>query len=90
MKYQTKTAAFYVPYNLRTGAPIAYYAAPQKAYALWDANVGYYFNKNFSVNLAVKNITDKKYFQNTQNRTAGMNNYYGDPRNFMLTLNYTY
>ena len=90
VKYQTKTAAFYVPYNLRTGAPISYYAAPQKAYALWDANVGYYFNKNFSVNLAVKNITDKKYFQNTQNRTAGMNNYYGDPRNFMLTLNYTY
>ena len=90
VKYQTKTAAFYVPYNLRMGAPISYYAAPQKAYALWDANVGYYFNKNFSVNLAVKNITDKKYFQNTQNRTAGMNNYYGDPRNFMLTLNYTY
>ena len=83
VRYQSKTASIY-------RENVAYYAAPQKAYALWDANVGYHFDKHFSVNFAVKNITDKKYFQNTQNRVAGMNNYYGEPRNFMLTLNYTY
>lgn len=83
MRYQSKTASIY-------RENVAYYAAPQKAYALWDANVGYHFDKHFSVNFAVKNITDKKYFQNTQNHVAGHNNYYGEPRNFMLTLNYTY
>lgn len=83
VRYQSKTASIY-------RENVAYYAAPQKAYALWDANVGYHFDKHFSVNFAVKNITDKKYFQNTQNRVAGHNNYYGEPRNFMLTLNYTY
>ena len=82
MRYQSATSGFYQNAN--------YVAPEQKAYTLWDANVGYHFDKHFSVNFAVKNITDKKYFQNTQNRVAGMNNYYGEPRNFMLTLNYTY
>ena len=81
-RYQSATAGFY--------QNVAYVAPEQKAYALFDANINYYINKNFNVGLAVKNITDKKYFMNTQNRTAGMNNFYGDPRNFTLTLNYTY
>ena len=82
VRWQSATSGFY--------QNVAYVAPTQKAYALWDANVNYFFNKNFSLGLAVKNITDKKYFMNTQNRTAGMNNFYGDPRNFTLTFNYTY
>ena len=82
MRYQSATSGFYQNVN--------YVAPEQKAYTLWDANVGYNFDKHFSVNFAVKNIADKKYFENTQNRTAGMNNFYGEPRNFMLTLNYAY
>ncbi|EAT99905.1 MULTISPECIES: TonB-dependent siderophore receptor [Campylobacter] len=90
VRFQSKTSGIYVKNNLSSGATIGYYVPEQKAYALWDANINYTINKNFSVALAVKNITDKKYFVNTHNRTAGMNNFYGDPRNFMLTLNYTY
>ncbi len=83
IRYQSKTASQY-------NTTYSNYVPAQKAYTLWDANVNYYINKNFNINLAVRNITDKKYFKNTQNRLAGQNNYYGDPRNFMLTLNYTY
>ena len=91
IRYQSKTNNQYTRYNITTGA---YYPAndipDQKAYTLWDANIAYYYNKHFNVNLSVKNITDKKYFINQNNRVAGQNNFYGDPRNFMLTLNYTY
>ena len=81
----------YSRYNITTGA---YYPAndipDQKAYALWDANIAYYYDKHFNVNLSVKNITDEKYFINQNNRVAGQNNFYGEPRNFMVTFNYAY
>ena len=66
----------YSRYNITTGA---YYPAndipDQKAYALWDANIAYYYDKHFNVNLSVKNITDEKYFINQNNRVAGQNNF---------------
>ena len=91
VRYQTKTNNMYSRYNITTGA---YYPAndipDQKAYALWDANIAYYYDKHFNVNLSVKNITDEKYFINQNNRVAGQNNFYGEPRNFMVTFNYAY
>jgi len=57
---------------------------------LFDVNLKYVYDKNFSLNFAVKNLFDKKYFHNTSNRISGMNNFYGDPRNFMLTFDYKY
>ena len=80
-RYQSKTASYY------SGSS----AAPdQKGYALFDGNINYKFNKNFGLNFAVRNITDKKYFINSMNRSADRLNYYGEPRNFMLSLNYVY
>ena len=80
-RYQSKTASYY------SGSS----AAPdQKGYALFDGNINYKFNKNFGLNFAVRNITDKKYFINSMNRSADRLNYYGEPRNFILSLNYVY
>lgn len=90
VRYQSKTSGIYMPSNLTSGNPISYYVPEQKGYALWDAHISYKINDNFDVTFAVKNITDKKYYENTHNRTAGMNNYYGEARNFALTFNYTY
>lgn len=82
MRYQSKTGSYY-----KTG----FGAAPeQKAYALFDANINYKINKNFDVNFSIKNITNKKYFLNSMIRSANMHNYYGEPRNLMLTVNYAY
>lgn len=90
-RYQSKTDNQYTRHNISTGA---YYPANdipvQGGYTIWDANAAYEYNENFSLNLSVKNITDKRYFVNQNNRVAGQNNYYGEPRNFMLTFNYKY
>ena len=90
VRYQSKTSGIYMKNNLSSGSAISYYVPEQKGYMLWDANINYLVNDNFSIGLIIKNITDKKYFYNTQNRTAGMNNFYGDPRSFTLSFNYKY
>nr|UKE82876.1 hypothetical protein KXZ65_16330 [Pectobacterium sp. PL152] len=36
------------------------------------------------------NLTDKTYFLNLNNRHLSGNNYYGDPRNFMLTAKWNF
>ena len=83
VRYQSQTAAFY-------NDNLLYAAAPQKPYVLWDATAKYELNDSATLGLAIKNITDKKYFHNTQNRTAGMNNFYGEPRSVMVSLDYKY
>jgi outer membrane receptor for ferric coprogen and ferric-rhodotorulic acid len=52
--------------------------------AVVDLFVQYQVDKNWSVALNVNNVFDKKYYYVTdQNPYAG--NYYGEPRNFLLT-----
>ncbi|MGE4323353.1 MAG: TonB-dependent siderophore receptor [Sphingobium sp.] len=56
----------------------------QGGYSLWSARVDYSINDNWSAALNINNIFDKKYYQ-----TVGYNyfgNFYGDPRNWSLTL----
>ena len=83
MRYQSQTAAFYNDHLL-------YATTPQKAYTLWDATAKYEINDSATFGFAIKNITNKQYFYNTQNRTAGMNNFYGEPRSVMASLEYQY
>lgn len=64
------------------------YNIAQGGYALWNANIQYDINKNLRVSLIGNNLTDKRYYQNQRVRVAGMNNFYGDPRNFMFKLNW--
>nr|WP_228703831.1 TonB-dependent siderophore receptor [Acinetobacter larvae] len=55
----------------------------QKAYMLANANIGYRYNENFSANLSVNNLFDKKYYEK-----VGFYNgiFWGEPRNVTLTL----
>ncbi|MCG8708691.1 TonB-dependent siderophore receptor [Brenneria sp. 4F2] len=62
----------------------------QGGYTLINANVTYQYSKNLSFNLVGNNLTDKIYYKNLNNRHRSGNNYYGDPRNFMLTAKYTF
>lgn len=63
------------------------YGIKQSGYAVWDASLKYDFNDTTSLQLNVNNIFDKEYYETNRVRTASLNNLYGDPRNFLLTLN---
>ncbi len=53
-------------------------------YAIYNAMLGYRFNDAWSVQLNVNNLSDKVYYK--KYTTTGISNYYGDPRNALLTL----
>ncbi|MNJ10777.1 Fe(3+)-pyochelin receptor precursor [compost metagenome] len=60
----------------------------QGGYATWNALVDYKLDEHWDLALNGNNLFDKKYYQTVGTSTYG--NYYGDPRNFMLTLRGTY
>jgi outer membrane receptor for ferric coprogen and ferric-rhodotorulic acid len=76
-------------YNPATG----YYDGPEVAFsiiepgrAVVDLFVQYQFDKHWSVALNINNVFDKKYYQ-----TIGSDyNFYGTPRNFLLSARYKY
>ena len=53
-------------------------------YAVYNAMLGYRFNDTYSVQLNVNNLSDKTYYK--KYAPTGINTYYGDPRNALLTL----
>ncbi|MFV0680238.1 TonB-dependent siderophore receptor [Ottowia sp.] len=58
--------------------------ARQGGYAVFNAMVGYRFNKQWALQLNVNNLFDKVYYKKYS--PTGISNYYGDPRHVMLTL----
>lgn len=56
-------------------------------FTIWNARVGYQATPELSVGLNVNNVFDKKYYVPSYNTLSG-NNYYGEPRNVMLTVRY--
>ena len=57
-------------------------------FTVWNARLGYQATPEVSVGLNVNNVFDKKYYVPSYN-TLSSNNYYGEPRNVMLTVRYT-
>ena len=57
-------------------------------YAVYSARIGYAINKNWNVALLANNIFDKTYYSTVGN--AYGNYWYGDPRNYLLTLSGTF
>lgn len=55
----------------------------QGGYAIYNAMLGYRFNDHYSLQFNVNNLFDKYYYKKVG---SGVNYYYGDPRNFALTL----
>ena len=60
----------------------------QGGYTLLSAQVGYRLNENLDFSINGNNLTDKKYYSRVSGNTR--NSYYGDPRNVMLTMRYSY
>jgi outer membrane receptor for ferric coprogen and ferric-rhodotorulic acid len=56
----------------------------QGGYAVYTAQVGYKFSKNLSLTFTAENLFDKWYYKRIQGNNTY--NYYGTPRNYMLTL----
>lgn len=74
----------------RTTADVTGYAIEQGGYALLNLHANYQINQQFSVQYNLNNVLDKVYYQSlpTSNNFGGL--YYGDPRNFALTLRSQY
>ncbi|BAV64085.1 TonB-dependent siderophore receptor [Sphingobium cloacae] len=60
------------------------YYISQKGYIVANATIDYKFNDRWSASFNLNNIFDKKYYQTLGTAIAG--SWYGEPRNFRLTL----
>ncbi|ENO87097.1 TonB-dependent siderophore receptor [Thauera linaloolentis] len=60
------------------------YKVIQSGYGVWDALVEYRIGKETQLALNIGNVFDKTYYAAISNNFYG--NYYGTPRNYMLTL----
>lgn len=58
--------------------------ARQGGYAVYNAMAGYQINKHLRIQLNLNNIFDKTYYSKVD--ATGISNYYGNPRNVMVTL----
>lgn len=66
------------------------YNIHQGGYTLYNANVTYHYSKNLSFNLVGSNLTDKSYYLTLNNRHRGGYNFYGEPRNVVFNVKWTY
>ncbi|WP_209304341.1 TonB-dependent siderophore receptor [Pusillimonas caeni] len=55
----------------------------QGGYSVWDVRLAYQFDKNWSAALNINNVFDKRYYSSIADFPDG---YFGEPRNFLLTL----
>ena len=58
--------------------------AEQSGYAVYNAMIAYRFNEHYSAQFNANNLFDKYYYEKIG--ITGANYYYGEPRNFALTL----
>ena len=83
----TSKQGFVTPFNPATGKfdgdPVNYKFL-QSGYTVWSASLDYQIDNNWSATLNANNLFDKKYYSTVG--TSAYNNFYGDPRNFMLTV----
>ena len=60
------------------------YKFMQAGYTVWNSSIDYRIDEHWSATLNANNLFDKRYYATVG--TAAYNNFYGDPRNFMLTV----
>ncbi|MNN80107.1 Ferripyoverdine receptor precursor [compost metagenome] len=66
------------------------YKVEQDAYALLDLMVGFKPTEHIDARLNLNNVFNKKYDVSITDSTARAENIYGDPRNLMLTVKYSF
>lgn len=57
-------------------------------YAVFNGRIAYEFDKHYSISLNVNNLFNRKYYASVG--TTNIYNFYGEPRNVMLTLRASY
>jgi len=60
----------------------------QKGYSVWSASAEYRLNEHWSATVNLNNIFDKVYYKRVG--TSAGDNWYGDPRNVLLTIRARY
>ncbi|MGR4043749.1 TonB-dependent siderophore receptor [Pseudomonas sp. 910_21] len=65
-------------------SPISGNHVRQAGYAIWNGRIGYRIDDTWSLALNGNNLLDKRYY--TTIGTEGFGNFYGDPRNFTLSV----
>lgn len=65
-------------------SPISGNHISQAGYAIWNGRIGYRIDDTWSLALNGNNLLDKRYY--TTVGTEGFGNFYGDPRNFTLSV----
>lgn len=86
--FQSGSVQTYNPTTNTYESPWIDYEFSQDAYAIWSLRTAYEINSNLNLSLNVNNIFDKKYYSTIG--TSGYGNFYGEPRNFLLTLKAKY
>ena len=69
--------------NFRT-SPTSGKHISQAGYAIWNGRIGYRIDDTWSVALNGNNLFDKRYYATIG--TEGFGNFYGEPRNFTLSV----
>jgi len=80
-------------FNQATGlydGPSVPYQFTEPGRVLVDLFAQYHFNKHWSATANINNIFDKKYYQTVANTNPSAGNFYGEPRNFLASVRYSY
>lgn len=78
------TAATLNPSTGEWDGPSIPFEFTQGGYAIWSARVDYQVNPNWNIAFNANNLLDKEYYSTVGSTTTG--NFYGEPRNFTLTV----
>ena len=87
-QYVKGTAATWSESARNWTGPSTAFAYTQAGYAVWNAMVEYRMTPHWQVALNANNLFDRTYYRTVGSSTLG--NYYGEPRNWMLTLRGSY
>jgi len=67
-------------------AGYGYYGREQGGYAVWNARVAYDFDEHLTAALNLNNVFDRRYYKAVDYD----HNFYGDPRNVLMSLDYRF
>ncbi|NER59945.1 TonB-dependent siderophore receptor [Pseudomonas sp. MAFF212428] len=81
-------AATYNPDSGKFDGEYLPYKFMQAGYTIWSGSLAYKVDEHWTATVNANNLFDKRYYATVGN--SMYNNFYGDPRNFMLTLRGTF
>lgn len=80
----TGTASSFNPATGQHNGPSTPYSDTQSGYAVWSAMAEYRIDRNLTLTLNLSNLFDRSYYRTMGGSYSG--NFYGEPRNAVLTL----